>query len=89
MVPIQPSRSGKREPFLNTQNPFIMPHPNRFNELKELLQSYEAEFQKFYEKDNKAAGTRIRKGMRDLRDLAQEIRVEVQKIKNEAGTAAE
>ena len=33
---------------------------------------------------NQAAGTRVRKGMQDLKNLAQEIRVEVQDIKNKA-----
>jgi hypothetical protein len=36
---------------------------------------------KFYEKGNKAAGTRLRKGMQELKKLAQEIRVEVQERK--------
>lgn len=36
----------------------------------------------FYEKDNKAAGTRVRKTMQDLKVLAQDIRTEVQNKKN-------
>jgi hypothetical protein len=43
----------------------------------------EADFEKFYGKGNKAAGTRVRKGMQDLKVLAQEIRTEVQNSKNE------
>ncbi len=54
----------------------------RFNELKELVNSLEADFEKFYDKENNAAGTRVRKGMQDLKNLAQEIRVEVQDKKN-------
>ncbi len=46
--------------------------------------SLEGDFEKFYDKDNQAAGTRVRKGMQDLKNLAQEIRVEVQEIKNKA-----
>jgi hypothetical protein len=42
----------------------------------------EADFEKFYDKGNQAAGTRVRKGMQELKNLAQEIRVEVQTIKN-------
>jgi len=38
---------------------------------------------KFYEKENKAAGTRVRKGLQDLKNLSQQIRVEVQEEKNE------
>ncbi|MEM7343461.1 MAG: histone H1 [Chloroflexota bacterium] len=54
----------------------------QFEELKSLVESLEADFNKFYDKGNKAAGTRVRKGMLDLKNKAQEIRVEVQDIKN-------
>jgi hypothetical protein len=56
---------------------------NRFEELKSLVLSLEEDFSKFYAKGNKAAGTRVRKGMQDMKNLAQEIRVEVQSSKNE------
>ncbi|HEX9651638.1 MAG TPA: histone H1 [Cyclobacteriaceae bacterium] len=56
---------------------------NRFEELKNLVMSLEGDFSKFYEKKNQAAGTRVRKGMQDLKNLAQDIRKEVQGIKNE------
>lgn len=46
--------------------------------------SLEADFEKFYEKNNQAAGTRVRKGMQDLKTLAQQIRSEVQDTKNTA-----
>jgi hypothetical protein len=55
----------------------------RFDEVKDLILSLEGDFEKFYEKKNQAAGTRVRKGMQDLKTLAQEIRSEVQNIKNE------
>lgn len=55
---------------------------NRFEQLKELVMSLEGDFSKFYDKKNQAAGTRVRKGMQDLKNMAQEIRVEVQDIKN-------
>jgi hypothetical protein len=54
----------------------------RFDELKDLVMSLEGDFQKFYDKENQAAGTRVRKGMQELKNLSQEIRVEVQEIKN-------
>ena len=41
------------------------------------------DFRKFYHDSNKAAGTRVRKGMLELRKLAHEIRQEIQDIKNE------
>ncbi len=56
---------------------------NRYAQLRELLLSLETDFVKFYEKGNKAAGTRVRKGMQDLKVLAQDIRAEVQSKKNE------
>ncbi|MDE3058975.1 MAG: histone H1 [Bacteroidota bacterium] len=54
---------------------------SRFSELTELVQSFEKDFIKFYEKGNKSAGTRVRKAMNDLKRKAQEIRKEVQEIK--------
>ena len=46
--------------------------------------SLEDDFEKFYDKENQAAGTRVRKGMQELKNLAQEIRIEVQDIKNKS-----
>lgn len=54
----------------------------RFDEVKNLVMSLEGDFEKFYDKKNQAAGTRVRKGMQDLKTLAQEIRSEVQDMKN-------
>ncbi|PSL25560.1 hypothetical protein CLV60_11111 [Dyadobacter jiangsuensis] len=55
----------------------------RFDEVKDLILSLEGDFDKFYNKGNQAAGTRVRKGMQDLKTLAQDIRAEVQNKKNE------
>lgn len=55
---------------------------NRFEQIKELVMSLEGDFSKFYDKKNQAAGTRVRKGMQDMKKLAQEIREEVQDMKN-------
>jgi len=57
---------------------------NRFEQIKSLVLSLEADFVKFYDKENQAAGTRVRKGMQDLKTLSQEIRIEVQNSKNTA-----
>ena len=54
----------------------------RYNQLKDFILAMEEDFTKFYDKGNKAAGTRVRKGMQELKNLSQEIRVEVQEIKN-------
>ncbi len=59
----------------------------RFEELRDLVMSLEGDFEKFYDKENQAAGTRVRKGMQDLKNLAQEIRQEVQNMKNARGEA--
>ena len=54
----------------------------RITQLKNMIAEVEGDFVKFYDKDNKAAGTRVRKAMQDLKVLAQEIRSEVQNKKN-------
>lgn len=56
----------------------------RFEEVRDLIMGLENDFDKFYDKENQAAGTRVRKGMQELKNLAQEIRIEVQDIKNKA-----
>ncbi|MEP0711771.1 histone H1 [Algoriphagus sp.] len=55
---------------------------SRFSEVSELVNGLKDDFEKFYEKGNSAAGTRVRKGMQDLKNMAQEIRKEVQDKKN-------
>ncbi len=55
---------------------------DRYSEVKSLLESLEDDFIKFYDKGNKAAGTRVRKGMQEMKTLAQDIRKEVQDMKN-------
>ena len=52
-----------------------------FKELKSIIDEAEADIEKFYDKGNKAAGTRIRKAMQDLKQKAQDIRVEIQEKK--------
>ncbi|PWG81578.1 histone H1 [Pararcticibacter amylolyticus] len=53
-----------------------------FQKLKELVSSIEKEAQAFYEKGNKAAGTRLRNGMQEVKTIATDIRKEVTEIKN-------
>lgn len=55
---------------------------SRFDDIKNTIESVEEDMTKFYEKGNKAAGTRARKGLQNLRNLAQDIRLEIQDIKN-------
>jgi hypothetical protein len=54
-----------------------------YNRLKNLVESYEKDFEKFYQKGNKAAGVRVRKHMQEIRQLAQDIRADVQNRKKE------
>lgn len=54
----------------------------KFNQLKELIGSVEADAEQFYTKGNKAAGTRVRNGMQKLKVLASEIRTQVTELKN-------
>lgn len=54
-----------------------------FEQLKQLVLDAEADARKFYQDGNKAAGTRVRKAMQELKTLAQEIRVEIQDKKNQ------
>ena len=51
---------------------------NRLDELKNYIAGLETDFVKFYEKENHAAGTRVRKAMQGLKKLANDIRAEVQ-----------
>jgi len=53
-----------------------------FQKVKELVAAVETDVVKFYENGNAAAGTRVRKGMQDLKNLAQVIRAEVTEKKN-------
>lgn len=55
---------------------------DRFEQLSSFVADMSDDFNKFYNKKNKAAGTRVRKGMQELKKMAQDIRVEVQNAKN-------
>jgi hypothetical protein len=55
----------------------------KFQKVKQLVEGAEADFLAFYEKGNKAAGTRVRGVMQELKVLAQEIRQEVTEKKSD------
>jgi hypothetical protein len=55
---------------------------DNYNQLRDLVLSIEEDAAKFFEKGNNAAGTRVRKGMQEIKNLAQAIRVAVQAKKN-------
>lgn len=50
---------------------------NSLNKMKVLVSEFEADFTKFSEKGNKAAGTRARKALQEIRNLAKDIRTEI------------
>lgn len=54
---------------------------DKFKQLVDFLQSLETDFHKFYEKGQSAAGTRVRKGLSELRKLSQDVRKDVQDVK--------
>ena len=58
------------------------PASGRYAELQQLVAAMAADFQKFYQDGNKAAGTRVRSAMQDLKAFAQTVRNEVSEIKN-------
>lgn len=53
----------------------------KFKELKALIDSIVDDVDKFYTKGNKAAGTRVRKVLQDVKKMAQEVRVNIQETK--------
>lgn len=53
-----------------------------FDLLKKLIADLEADADKFYSKGNSAAGTRLRKGLQDIKSAAQTMRIEIQSKKN-------
>ena len=52
-----------------------------FNKIVEVLNEVQSDVQKFMN-GNGSAGTRVRKAMQEVKKLAQEVRLEVQQIKN-------
>lgn len=54
----------------------------KFQQVKDLVAAIEADVAKFYNQNNGAAGTRVRKRMQDLKVLAGEIRKEITEKKN-------
>lgn len=57
---------------------------NNYNKLKDLIASIESDADKFFNNGNSAAGTRVRKGLQDIKTLASDMRKEVTELKNKA-----
>ena len=54
------------------------------DKMKELFSGFESDYTKFSEKGNKAAATRARKALQEIRNLAKEIRTEISDKKKTA-----
>lgn len=61
----------------------------KYQNLIEFVKSLEVDVVKFYEKGQSAAGTRLRKGLSELKKLAQDMRNEVQDVKAQRKGPAE
>lgn len=55
---------------------------SKIEQVKALISELEPDMEKFYDKGNKAAGTRARKTLQELKKLAQEVRLDIQDKKN-------
>ena len=55
---------------------------NEYTALLEFVESSKPDAEKFYNKGNQAAGTRLRKHMQNIKNSAQGVRLEVQDTKN-------
>jgi hypothetical protein len=55
-----------------------------YEQLVKLVGELIEDVTKFYDKKNKAAGTRVRKTCQDIKNLCQDIRVDVSSKKTEA-----
>ena len=53
----------------------------KYQQIIEHLKSLENDVHKFYDKEQAAAGTRVRKGLSELKNMAQDMRNEIQDIK--------
>jgi hypothetical protein len=53
-----------------------------FEEIKATIEETQGDVEKFTEKGNGSAGTRVRKAMQSLKNLGQEVRKEVSAQKN-------
>ena len=57
-----------------------------YYQILEVIKDAHEDVEKFYTKGNYAAGKRVRKRMQDLRELARELRDEIQDLKKDPGT---
>lgn len=56
---------------------------DRYTQLVEFVKNMETDVEKFYVKGQAAAGTRVRKALSELKKMSQDMRNEIQAIKQE------
>jgi hypothetical protein len=59
----------------------------KYLDLIDFIKSLEPDVEKFYTKGQSAAGTRLRKGLSDLKKKAQDLRNDIQAVKADRKTA--
>ena len=62
---------------------------SRFAELQRLVAAMATDFEKFYRDGNKAACTRVRNSMQELKAFAQSVREEVLTLRNQGKDQAQ
>ena len=72
-----------------TTTPETTPPTGRFEELQRLVAGMASDFEKFYKDGNKAAGTRVRNSMQELKAFAQTVREEVLTLRNQSKDQAQ
>jgi hypothetical protein len=55
---------------------------NRLVDFQKIVEAMETDFEKFYDKEVNAAGTRVRKHLQELAKLCKEVRNDVTAVKN-------
>jgi hypothetical protein len=55
---------------------------NRHAEFAKIVEAMESDFEKFYDKEIGAAGTRVRKACQELATLCKDVRKDVTEVKN-------
>lgn len=77
--------SGLMETNSETQSPESSETAasSRFAQLQQLVAGMASDFEKFYRDGNKAAGTRVRNAMQELKAFAQTVREEVLTLRKE------
>jgi len=60
----------------------VMTTSNRFQDFSKIVEAMEGDFEKFYDKEVGAAGTRVRKHLQELAKMCKEVRNDVTAVKN-------